>query len=118
MIKQGRGGKIIGACSISGYRPVGCSRWSGVITKTDLLKSPQTAAYSVSKWGVRGLTQVAALELAQHKITVNAYCPGTVRTDMWEEIDSSIGTRMRVPKGAVFAQAVGTRIALGQAQVC
>jgi meso-butanediol dehydrogenase / (S,S)-butanediol dehydrogenase / diacetyl reductase len=40
------------------------------------------AGYSASKFAVVGLTQAAALELAPHKITVNALCPGTVETDM------------------------------------
>ncbi|TVY54273.1 Diacetyl reductase [(S)-acetoin forming] [Lachnellula cervina] len=65
MIKQGGGGKLIAACSISGYRPSG--------------KAP---AYCSSKWGVRGLTQTAALELGPHGITVNSYCPGSVKTGM------------------------------------
>ncbi|KZT07744.1 NAD(P)-binding protein [Laetiporus sulphureus 93-53] len=37
-------------------------------------------AYSASKFAVRGLTQTA--ELAQHKITVNAYAPGMIYTPM------------------------------------
>lgn len=65
MVKQGTNGKLIGACSISGYRPSG--------------KAP---AYCTSKWGVRGLTQTAALELGEYGISVNAYCPGSVKTDM------------------------------------
>jgi meso-butanediol dehydrogenase/(S,S)-butanediol dehydrogenase/diacetyl reductase len=59
MIAQGKGGKLIAACSTAGYRP-----WQ------------MMSHYASSKWGVRGLTQAAAMELAQHKITVNAYCPG------------------------------------------
>jgi meso-butanediol dehydrogenase/(S,S)-butanediol dehydrogenase/diacetyl reductase len=65
MIKQGSGGKLIAACSISGYRPSG--------------KAP---AYCSSKWAVRGLTQTAALEFGEYGITVNAYCPGSVKTGM------------------------------------
>jgi meso-butanediol dehydrogenase/(S,S)-butanediol dehydrogenase/diacetyl reductase len=41
MIEQGTGGKIIGACSVSGYR-----------------SSPMLSPYSVTKWGVRGLTHI------------------------------------------------------------
>ena len=59
MISQGNGGKIIGASSIVGYRPF-----------------PMLSHYSASKWGVRGLTQAAAMEWAKYNITVNAYCPG------------------------------------------
>ncbi|CAF4238409.1 unnamed protein product, partial [Adineta steineri] len=32
------------------------------------------------------LTQAAALELAQHKITVNAYCPGYVETKLIDSV--------------------------------
>src|SRR5581483_3565982 len=43
--------------------------------------------YSATKFAVRALTQAAAKEFASHGITVNAYCPGIVGTDMWVEID-------------------------------
>ncbi len=38
--------------------------------------------YAATKFAVVGVTQAAALELAQHRITVNAVCPGTAETDM------------------------------------
>lgn len=80
-IKQKSGGKLIGACSVSGYRPSG--------------KAP---AYCTSKWAVRGLTQTSALELGQYGITVNAYCPGSVKTDM------SIVYAKRLAKDAAEAE--------------
>ena len=43
-------------------------------------------AYCASKFGVIGLTQALAKELARHLITVNAVCPGYVWTPMWEEL--------------------------------
>lgn len=39
-----------------------------------------SAAYSSSKWGLRGLTKVAAMEFAPWKIRVNAVHPGIVNT--------------------------------------
>ena len=49
-------------------------------------------AYSASKWGIRGLTRTAALELADLGIRVNAVVPGPLRTAMtrrpgWEDED-------------------------------
>ena len=39
-------------------------------------------AYSVSKFGLEGLTQILAAELAERSIRVNAVDPGGMRTDM------------------------------------
>ncbi|QRV82891.1 Enoyl-(Acyl carrier protein) reductase [Ceratobasidium sp. AG-Ba] len=65
MIKQGKGGRIIGASSICGRRA-----------------SPGSVAYNVSKFAIRAITQTAALEWGQHNITVNAYAPGVIDTEM------------------------------------
>ncbi|PBK80253.1 NAD(P)-binding protein [Armillaria gallica] len=65
MIKQGRGGRIISACSVTGMRAQG-----------------HVCPYSASKFAVRGLTQSAAEELDPHQITVNAYAPGFIDTPM------------------------------------
>lgn len=40
------------------------------------------AAYSASKWGIRGLTKAAAMEFADWNIRVNAIHPGIVDTAM------------------------------------
>ena len=39
------------------------------------------AAYSSSKWAVRGLTRTLALEVGPHGVNVNAICPGVVEGD-------------------------------------
>jgi len=51
------------------------------------------SAYSASKFGVIGLTQSLAEELAPHRITVNAYCPGHVTaTPIWDFIDREMAS--------------------------
>ncbi|MFT8837414.1 acetoin reductase [Liquorilactobacillus satsumensis] len=69
-IKQGHGGRIVNAASLAGVEA-----------------SALQSAYSASKFGIRGLTQSAAKELAQDHITVNAYNPGVVRTPLRDGID-------------------------------
>ena len=88
MIRQGSGGKIISAASIAGH--------SGF---------DHLGHYSATKFGVRALTQAAAKELAQHKITVNAYCPGIVDTDMWDLIDEKLGGYLGTDKGEAMKPA-------------
>jgi meso-butanediol dehydrogenase / (S,S)-butanediol dehydrogenase / diacetyl reductase len=50
-----------------------------------------TPHYAASKFGVIGLTQSLAKELAPDQITVNAYCPGIVGSDMWAYNDREWG---------------------------
>ena len=44
-------------------------------------------AYCASKAGVIGLTRVLALDLAPYNVTVNAICPGSTDTDMFQKVD-------------------------------
>lgn len=68
MIRQGRGGAIVNTASMAGKQG----------------RVPFLADYVASKFGVVGLTQAMALELAEHNITVNSVCPGFVATPMQE----------------------------------
>jgi NAD(P)-dependent dehydrogenase (short-subunit alcohol dehydrogenase family) len=62
-----------------------------------------SADYTVSKYGVEGLTQHLAWELADRRITVNSVCPGGVVTPLMEENISPAFreqvTRRLVPRG-------------------
>jgi len=51
---------------------------------------------------VRALTQAAAKEYASAGITVNAYCPGVVGTDMWITIDERFSQLTGAPKGETY----------------
>jgi len=81
MIKQ-KSGKIINCASIAGH--------SGF---------SMLAHYSATKFAVVGFTQALAKELGPYGITVNAYCPGIVGTDMWDLIDEKMGQYLGLPKG-------------------
>ena len=91
-------GKIISASSIAGHEGF-----------------PLLGVYSATKFAVRALTQAAAKEFASAGITVNAYCPGVVGTDMWVEIDRRMAEITGAKIGENYDKFVGG-IALGRAQ--
>ncbi|PTQ12863.1 diacetyl reductase [Sphingomonas oleivorans] len=93
-----RKGKIINACSIAGHDGFAL-----------------LGVYSATKFAVRALTQAAARELAADGITVNAYCPGVVGTDMWVEIDRRMAEITGAQLGATYSKYV-EGIALGRAE--
>ncbi|MGI9343126.1 MAG: 3-hydroxybutyrate dehydrogenase [Gammaproteobacteria bacterium] len=60
----------------------GWGRIVNVASVHALVASPYKAAYVSAKHGIAGLTKTVALELATHNITVNAICPGYVKTPL------------------------------------
>ncbi len=58
--------------------------------------------YSASKFGVRGLTQAFAKELAPYNVNVNTIAPGIIWTPMWKESDEKLSRIFRIEKGKAF----------------
>ena len=54
--------------------------------RAGVVGNPNLALYSGTKFAIRGITQVAARDLADEGITVNAYAPGIVKTPMMFDI--------------------------------
>ena len=73
MVRDGRGGRIVNITSVHEHQPrVGAS------------------AYCAAKGGLGLLTRTAALELAEHGITVNAVAPGEIATPMTGQTDEDV----------------------------
>jgi len=106
MIAQGpvsegsQGYRIIGCASIVAFKPF-----------------PLLGHYSASKWAVRGLTQVFAMEMSKHKIAVNAYAPGIVGTAMWDLIDEKLGEIEGRPRGETVKKYSQELTAMGRVSV-
>jgi meso-butanediol dehydrogenase / (S,S)-butanediol dehydrogenase / diacetyl reductase len=78
---------------------------------------PGVAAYCASKFAVIGFTQSLAGELGPFNVTVNAICPGEVRTYMWDGVISPAVAAMRgTTADEVFESFIRERVPLGRPQ--
>jgi 3-oxoacyl-[acyl-carrier protein] reductase len=90
LIKQ-KWGRIINVSSIAGKRG-----------------GANTAAYNAANFGLQGLTQSLAMEVARHGITVNAVCPGTIDTARMDTLGRGEGWQKhveRIPMGHAASDA-------------
>ncbi|MDJ0685846.1 MAG: glucose 1-dehydrogenase [Alphaproteobacteria bacterium] len=75
-----------------------------------------TPHYAASKMGVVGITQSLAKEVALEAITVNAVCPGIIRTDMWAYNDRVWGDMLgHYGPGELMAEWVQNNIPMKRA---
>ena len=84
MVAAGRGGRIVNVTSVHEH-----------------VALKGAAAYCAAKGGLGLLTKVMALELAEHRITVNAVAPGEIATPMTgnEDVDPHTVERPNIPAG-------------------
>ena len=79
MVRRGRGGQLVNVSSAAG-----------------LLAFPWHSAYSASKFGLRGVSEVLRYDLRRYGIGVSLVCPGGVATPlvgMWRSSASTVRTR-------------------------
>jgi meso-butanediol dehydrogenase / (S,S)-butanediol dehydrogenase / diacetyl reductase len=95
-MRQRRSGRVINISSMAGKEGL-----------------PNLAHYCATKFGVIGLTQALAKEVAPDNVTVNAVCPGVVRTPLWDDPESGI---LRELDGENGWQAFVDGIPLGRPQ--
>jgi NAD(P)-dependent dehydrogenase (short-subunit alcohol dehydrogenase family) len=69
MIDAGRGGQLVNVSSAAG-----------------IIAMPWHAAYSATKFGLRGVSEVLRYDLRKHRIGVSLVCPGGVDTGLVETI--------------------------------
>ncbi len=81
-LREAQHASIVNICSTGAIRPF-----------------PQHCAYGSSKWALRGLTQIAAAELAPSGIRVNAVFPGPIATPMLDE-----ATQTRLAATSMFGR--------------
>lgn len=93
-LRAAQGAAVVNTCSTGAIRPF-----------------PHHVAYGSAKWALRGLTQIAAAELAPAGIRVNAVFPGPIATSM---LDAATQTRLaatslsgRIGRPSEVADAVG-----------
>ena len=70
MVRRGTGGQLVNVSSAAG-----------------LLALPWHAAYSASKFGIRGVSEVLRYDLRQHGIGVSLVCPGAVDTPLTNTVE-------------------------------
>jgi NAD(P)-dependent dehydrogenase (short-subunit alcohol dehydrogenase family) len=75
ILKNGRGGAIVNMTSVAALQVF---EWYPV--------------YSASKWGVVGVTKVAAREFASQGVRVNAIAPGSIETPLFSNVVNSTPT--------------------------
>ena len=104
-----RGTFLMSRAAIGPMRQQGWGRIVNISSAIVKYTMPDRTAYITSKAAVQAFTQALALDVAQSGITVNAVCPGSIKTARaisstrragWEDIDAGLRDRAKgIPKG-------------------
>jgi NAD(P)-dependent dehydrogenase (short-subunit alcohol dehydrogenase family) len=86
MIRAGRGGHLVNVSSAAG-----------------LFGLPWHAAYSASKFGLRGISEVLRFDLERHGIGVSLVCPGAVDTPLTRTVQI-LGIDLETPAAKRFRE--------------
>jgi meso-butanediol dehydrogenase/(S,S)-butanediol dehydrogenase/diacetyl reductase len=89
VLNENGGGAVVNIASISGVNPAALQ-----------------AAYAASKAGVIGFTVGLAFDFGPLDITVNAICPGVVRTPIWDRILDQESAETGISADEIFAEHV------------
>lgn len=96
MIARGTGGKIVNTASIAGRQGYA-----------------DFASYCASKAAVISLTQAAARALSPHRITVNGFAPGVVRTPLWEQLEDDMIRTGQIDRKGDYIESFSASILVG-----
>jgi NAD(P)-dependent dehydrogenase (short-subunit alcohol dehydrogenase family) len=88
LVEQGDGGSIVNISSVAGK-----------------MMAARTAAYAASKAAIHALTCAMAAELGQHRVRVNAICPGIIDTYRMDDVG----------RGEQWEALIATQVPLGRA---
>ncbi|WP_342244608.1 SDR family oxidoreductase [Pseudomonas sp. OTU5201] len=108
-------------------RAVGGGSIVNLSSAAGLTGTPRTIGYSATKWAVRGMTKVAAIEFAPFNIRVNSIHPSAVATPMLGDMAANAGKstplgRVALPEEvaelALFLASDASRYSTGSEFVC
>jgi len=97
------------AAAVPHMKSQGWGRIINIASAHGLVASVQKAAYVAAKHGLVGLTKVVGLETAGSGITVNAICPGWVRTPLVEKQISAIATEKSISQDEAAREILGAK---------
>jgi acetoacetyl-CoA reductase/3-oxoacyl-[acyl-carrier protein] reductase len=86
----------------AGMRARGRGRIVNMSSDAAFVGDAGLADYASAKMGIVGFTRALARELAPHGVTVNAVCPGAIRTRAHEQIKPEVLARIRAGTPAGF----------------